>query len=176
MCILKYILTPLIALWHVLLAGCYTVTLKRIAPPVEPTMFVQVFQTFSALNDFWLTTPSNPLEFLTDQSSFFSSIQISTFFCCNCIVFAVRGVPMLRVQEYQETLLCLSMILKLFQCCTIVGSPFCPILSIFQQLDVLFCLLYEYQLFFTVDVLCSLSEAIRYSGFRNITILKLLSR
>ena len=101
MCILKYILTPLIALWHVLLAGCYTVTLKRIAPPVEPTMFVQVFQTFSALNDFWLTTPSNPLEFLTDQSSFFSSIQISTFFCCNCIVFAVGGISMLRVQEYQ---------------------------------------------------------------------------
>ena len=57
-------------------------------------------------------------------------------------------------------LLCLTMILKLFQCCTIVGSPFCPILSIFRQLDVLFCLLYEYLLFFTVDVLCSLSEAI----------------
>ena len=72
-------------------------------------------------------------------------------------------------------LLCLSMILKLFQCCTIVGSPYCPILSIFRQLDVLFCLLYKYRLFFTVDVLCSLSEAIRYSGFRNITILKLLS-
>ena len=66
------------------------------------TMFVQVFETFSALNDFWLTTPSNPLEFLTAQSSSFSSIQISTFFCCKCIVFAVRGVPMLRVQEYQE--------------------------------------------------------------------------
>ena len=41
-------------------------------------------------------------------------------------------------------ILSLSMILKLFQCCTIVGSPFCPILSIFQQLDVLFCLLDEY--------------------------------
>ena len=72
--------------------------------------------------------------------------------------------------------LCLSMILKLFQCCTIVGSPFCPTVSTFRQLDVLFCLLYEYRVFFTVDVLCSLSEAIRSSGFRNITILKLLSR
>ena len=66
------------------------------------TMFVQVFETFSALNDFWLTTPSNSLEFLTVPSSFFSSIQISTFFGCKCIVLAVGGVPMLRVQEYQE--------------------------------------------------------------------------
>ena len=69
---------------------------------IEVTMFVQVFETFSALNNFWLTTPSNPLEFFTAQSSFFSSIQLSTFFCCKCIVFAVRGVPMLRVQKYQE--------------------------------------------------------------------------
>ena len=66
------------------------------------TMFVQVFETFSALNDFWLTTPSKPLEFFTARSSFFSSIQLPTFFCCKCIVFAVGGVPMLRVQKYQE--------------------------------------------------------------------------
>ena len=73
-----------------------------IGATLDLTMFVQVFETFSALNDFWLTTPSNPLEFFTARSSFFSSIQLSTFFCCKCIVFAVGGVPMLRVQKYQE--------------------------------------------------------------------------
>ena len=77
--------------------------------------------------------------------------------------------------HHAHSLLCLFRILKLFQYCTIFGSPFCPILSIFRQLDVPFCLLYEYLFFFTIDVLCSLLEAIRYSGFRNITILKLLS-
>ena len=67
------------------------------------TMFVQVFETFSVLNDFWLTTPSNPLEFLTAQSSFFSSIQISTFFIVNLLCSLSEVFRCSGSRKYQET-------------------------------------------------------------------------
>jgi len=66
------------------------------------TMFVQVFETFLALHNFWLTTSSNPSNFLTTQSRISPSTWISTFFWYKCFVFTVGGVPILRVQKYQE--------------------------------------------------------------------------
>jgi len=71
-------------------------------------------------------------------------------------------------------ILCLFRCLKLFRHCTIFDWPLPQILQIFWQLNLGFLPLHEYLLFFGVNVLCSLSEAFRYSGFKNIS-LKLLS-
>jgi hypothetical protein len=69
---------------------------------VGVTMFVQDIETFSVLHDFWVTTLSNPFDFLTTRCTFLSSIRISTFFYCRCVMFAVGGDPVLRVQKYQD--------------------------------------------------------------------------
>ncbi|KIK04491.1 hypothetical protein K443DRAFT_417774 [Laccaria amethystina LaAM-08-1] len=44
------------------------------------TMFDHDIETFSVLHDFWLTTSSNPLDFLTTRCTYLFSIRISTFF------------------------------------------------------------------------------------------------
>jgi hypothetical protein len=66
------------------------------------TMFVQDIETFSVLHDFWVTTLSNPFDFLTTRCTFLSSIRISTFFYCRCVMFTVGGDLVLRVQKYQD--------------------------------------------------------------------------
>ena len=66
------------------------------------TMFVHDIETFSVLHDCWLTILSHPFDFLTTRCTFLSSIQISTFFYRRCVVFAVGGDPILRVQKYHD--------------------------------------------------------------------------
>ena len=73
-------------------------------------------------------------------------------------------------------ILCLFRCLKLFQRWPISDSPLPRILWNFWQFDLAFSLLFRYLLFLVVNVLCSLSEAFRCSGSRNIRRLKLLSR
>jgi hypothetical protein len=65
-------------------------------------MFDHDIETFSVLHDFWLTTSSNPLDFLTTRCTYLFSIRISTFFYSRCVVFAVGDVPVLRVRKYQD--------------------------------------------------------------------------
>ena len=76
--------------------------LKALSLDVGITMFVQDIKTFSVLHDCWLTVLSHPFDFLTTWSTFLSSIQISTFFYCRCVMFAVGGDPILRVQKYHD--------------------------------------------------------------------------
>ena len=63
------------------------------------TMFVQDIKTFSVLHDCWLTILSHPFNFSTTQCNFLSSIWISTYFYCRCVMFAVGDDLMLRVQK-----------------------------------------------------------------------------
>ena len=66
------------------------------------TMFVHDIETFSVLHDFWLTILSHPFDFSTTQCTFLSFVRISTFFYRRCVVFAVGGDPILRVQKYHD--------------------------------------------------------------------------
>ena len=66
------------------------------------TMFVQDIETFSVLHNCWLTILSHPFNFLTTWCTFLYSIRISTVFYCRCVMFAVGGDPILRVQKYHN--------------------------------------------------------------------------
>ena len=72
------------------------------------TMFVQVFVTFSAFRDFWLTTLSN-LWIFYKLIIFFLFYTNIYFFWYKCVVFAVRGILVLRVQKYQEIETCVML-------------------------------------------------------------------
>ena len=68
----------------------------------DHTMFVHDIETFSVLHDYWLTILSHPFDFSTTRCTFLSSIRISTFLYRRCVVFAVGGDPILRVQKYHD--------------------------------------------------------------------------
>ena len=62
-------------------------------------MFEQDSETFLVLHDCWLTILSHSFNFLTTQCTLLSSIGISTFFYCRCVMFAVGGNLVLRAQN-----------------------------------------------------------------------------
>ena len=67
---------------------------------------LKLFQHFTI---FWFTTLSNSLSFLQVDNLFSLLYKYLFFFWYKCVVFAIRGILLLMVQEYQEIKTCITL-------------------------------------------------------------------